>query len=53
MSLKIIEAAFLSAEHRCQVRFPLEKFIPSPPLPWYPGKLYLDNGGGRDGWKLV
>jgi predicted dehydrogenase len=51
-ALEICEAAFLSWEHRCQVRFPLASFVPPAPSDWHPGKPYSGAGGGRDGRKL-
>jgi predicted dehydrogenase len=48
-ALEICEAAFLSWEHRCQVRFPLPDFVPPAPSDWTPGKPYSGTGGGRDG----
>jgi predicted dehydrogenase len=51
-ALEICEAAFLSRQHRCQVRFPLASFVPPAPSDWEPGKPYHGIGGGRDGRKL-
>jgi predicted dehydrogenase len=51
-ALEICEAAFLSWQHRCQVRFPLASFVPPAPSHWQPGKPYTGAGGGRDGRKL-
>ncbi|MBV8097983.1 MAG: Gfo/Idh/MocA family oxidoreductase [Verrucomicrobia bacterium] len=51
-ALEICEAAFLSWQHRCQVRFPLASFVPPAPSDWHPGKPYFGAGGGRDGRKL-
>jgi predicted dehydrogenase len=51
-ALEICEAAFLSWQHRCQVRFPLDTFVPPSPSDWEPGKPYSGIGGGRDGRKL-
>lgn len=51
-ALEICEAAFLSWQHRCQVRFPLASFVPRAPSDWEPGKPYSGTGGGRDGRKL-
>jgi predicted dehydrogenase len=51
-ALEICEAAFLSWQHRCQVRFPLDSFIPPSPSDWQPGKAYSGTSGGRDGRKL-
>jgi predicted dehydrogenase len=52
MALEIIEAAFLSSKHKCQVKFPLEKFTPPQSMPWDVGKPYGGSGGGRDGRHL-
>jgi predicted dehydrogenase len=52
-ALEICEAAFLSAKHRCQVRFPLASFVPPNMTDWEPGKPYSGIGGGRDGRKLA
>jgi predicted dehydrogenase len=51
-ALEVCEAAFLSWQHRCQVRFPLASFVPPPASEWHPGKPYRGTGGGRDGRKL-
>jgi predicted dehydrogenase len=51
-ALEICEAAFLSWEHRCQVRFPLASFVPPSPSDWHPGKPYSGVGGGQDGRTL-
>jgi predicted dehydrogenase len=51
-ALEICEAAFLSWQHRCQVRFPLASFTPPVLSDWEPGKPYSGTGGGRDGRKL-
>jgi predicted dehydrogenase len=51
-ALEICEAAFLSWQHRCQVRFPLASFVPPAPSDWQPGTPYSGVGGGRDGRKL-
>jgi predicted dehydrogenase len=51
-ALEICEAAFMSSQHRCQVRFPLASFVPPAPSDWEPGKPYSGLGGGRDGRKL-
>jgi hypothetical protein len=51
-ALEICEAAFLSWQHRCQVRFPLASFVPRAPSDWEPGKPYSGTGEGRDGRKL-
>ena len=51
-ALEICEAAFMSWQHRCQVRFPLASFVPPPASDWQPGKPYSGAGGGRDGRRL-
>lgn len=51
-ALEICEAAFLSWQHRCQVRFPLASFVPPERSDWELGKPYSGIGGGRDGRKL-
>jgi predicted dehydrogenase len=51
-ALEICEAAFISSQHRCQVRFPLASFVPPVASDWEPGKPYSGTGGGRDGRKL-
>lgn len=48
-ALEICEAAYLSARHRCEVRFPLADFTPPTPVDWEPGEPYSGQGGGRDG----
>jgi predicted dehydrogenase len=52
-ALEICEAAFLSHQHRCLVKFPLSSFVPPAQAEWQPGKPYSGVGGGRDGRKLV
>lgn len=51
-ALEICEAAFMSSQHRCQVRIPLASFVPPGPSDWQPGQPYSGSGGGRDGRKL-
>jgi predicted dehydrogenase len=51
-ALEICEAAFLSWQRCCQVRFPLASFAPPAASDWQPGKPYTGIGGGRDGRKL-
>jgi predicted dehydrogenase len=51
-ALEICEAAFMSSQHRCQVRFPLATFVPPALTDWEPGKPYSGTGGGRDGRKI-
>jgi predicted dehydrogenase len=49
-ALELCEAAYLSAEHRVQLRLPLTSFLPPDPLAdWQPGQPYSGVGGGRDG----
>ena len=52
MALRICEAAYVSANHRCRVVFPLESFTIPPDTGWLPGTPYGGSGGGRDGRKL-
>lgn len=52
MALELCEAAYLSSQHRCMVRFPLEQFAPPPASDWAPGQPYAGTGGGRDGRQL-
>jgi predicted dehydrogenase len=51
-ALELVEAAYLSSKHHCQVTFPLESFQPPAPVDWDPGQPYLGQGGGRDGRSL-
>ena len=51
-ALEICEAAFLSHQNGCLVKFPLSSFIPPVKTDWTPGKPYSGSGGGRDGRKL-
>lgn len=51
-ALALCEAAYLSSRHRCQVRLPLDRFVPPPPVAWNPGMPYDGQGGGRDGRAL-
>ena len=51
-ALEIIEAAYLSARHRCQVTLPLAGFDVPQPQHWDPGQPYNGHGGGVDGRKL-
>jgi predicted dehydrogenase len=50
-ALEVCEAAFLSWQHRCRVRFPLASFVAPPTSDWHLGKPYSGVGGGRDGRK--
>jgi len=51
-ALEVVEAAYLSCRHRCQVMLPLSTFVPPEASDWEPGKPYSGKGGGRDGRKL-
>ena len=51
-ALEVCEGAYLSSQHRCQVRFPIHKFVPPISNGWQPGQPYSGVGGGRDGRKL-
>jgi predicted dehydrogenase len=51
-ALEICEAAYLSARHGVEIRFPLDRFEIPAPNHWEPGKPYLGQGGGRDGRKV-
>jgi predicted dehydrogenase len=51
-ALEICEAAFLSHQHRCQVKFPFADFVPPAASEWNLGRPYSGSGGGRDGRKL-
>jgi predicted dehydrogenase len=49
-ALEVCEAAYLSAQHRCVVPFPLADFAPPAVPDWQPGQPYSGDGsGGRDG----
>jgi predicted dehydrogenase len=48
-ALELVEAAYLSARHHCQVRLPLADFVPPPAHDWHPGQVYAGSGGGIDG----
>jgi predicted dehydrogenase len=50
-ALEICEAAYLSARHGVEIRFPLDRFVIPGPNDWEPGLPYLGQGGGRDGRK--
>ncbi|MBV8352690.1 MAG: Gfo/Idh/MocA family oxidoreductase [Verrucomicrobia bacterium] len=52
MALEICEAAYLSARHGVEVKFPLNQFEIPPPNDWEPGQPYFSGQGGRDGRKL-
>jgi len=51
-ALELCEAAYLSSQHGCRVKLPLETFVPPTPSDWQPGQPYAGHGGGRDGRKL-
>ncbi len=51
-ALEICEAAYLSARHGVEIRFPLNQFKIPAPNDWEPGMPYCGEGGGRDGRKL-
>jgi predicted dehydrogenase len=50
-ALEICEAAYLSARHGVEVKFPLERFVLPLPNDWQPGHPYVGQTGGRDGRK--
>jgi predicted dehydrogenase len=52
MALELVEGAYISSRHRCKVTFPVDTFVPPPPVDWNPGLPYSGQGGGRDGRKL-
>jgi len=51
-ALELIEGAYCSARHGCQVPLPLQGFQVPPPVDWRPGAPYAGSGGGRDGRRL-
>jgi predicted dehydrogenase len=51
LALELCEGAYLSSQHRCQVRFPLTGFVAPSPTDWQPGQPYQGLGGGQDGRK--
>jgi predicted dehydrogenase len=51
-ALEICEAAYLSARHGVEVKFPLDQFEIPAPNNWEPGEPYVSGEGGRDGRKL-
>jgi predicted dehydrogenase len=51
-ALEICEAAYLSARHGVEVKFPLDQFEVPAPNDWEPGQPYIGGQGGRDGRKL-
>jgi predicted dehydrogenase len=51
-ALEICEAAYLSARHNCEVRFPVANFAVPEANDWQPGEPYTGTNGRRDGRKL-
>jgi predicted dehydrogenase len=51
-ALEICEAAYLSARHGVEVKFPLDQFEVPAPNDWESGQPYVSGRGGRDGRKL-
>ena len=51
-ALEICEAAYLSARHGVEIKFPIDRFEVPGPNDWDPGRPYLGLGGGRDGRKV-
>ena len=51
-ALELCEAAYLSNQYHCQVRFPLQEFAAPVGTDWQPGQPYAGTNGGRDGRKL-
>jgi hypothetical protein len=51
-ALEICEAAYLSARHGAEIRFPLDRFEVPEPNDWAPGAPYFGQRGGRDGRKI-
>jgi predicted dehydrogenase len=51
-ALEICEAAYLSARHGVEIKFPLDRFEVPEPNDWAPGAPYLGQRGGRDGRKI-
>jgi len=48
-ALEICEAAYLSAQHGVEVRFPFAEFALPEPSDWQPGTPYLGEANARDG----
>jgi hypothetical protein len=48
-ALEICEAAFLSAKHGIEVRFPFTEFALPQPSDWQPGTPYSGEPNARDG----
>jgi len=51
-ALEVVEAAYLSCRHGCQVMLPLSTFVLPEASDWEAGTPYSGKGGGRDGRKL-
>jgi hypothetical protein len=51
-ALEVCEAAYLSAGHGVEVKFPLGEFEIPVLNDWQPGEPYVEQKGGRDGRKL-
>jgi predicted dehydrogenase len=51
-ALEICEAAYTSARHGVEIKFPLDEFRIPAPTDWVPGSPYTGQPGGRDGRKL-
>jgi predicted dehydrogenase len=51
-ALEICEAAYLSAKHGVEIKFPLDRFEVPDPHDWEPGMPYFGQQRGRDGRKL-
>jgi predicted dehydrogenase len=51
-ALEICEAAYVSARHGVEIKFPLDGFRIPAPTDWEPGAPYTGQPGGRDGRKL-
>ena len=52
VALELVEAAYLSSKHHCNVAFPLSGFTAPGQIDWEAGQSYSGAGGGRDGRKL-
>jgi len=51
-ALEICEAAYLSARHGVEVKFPLDQSKIPAPNDWVPGEPHIGLRGGRNGRKL-
>ncbi|MBB30931.1 MAG: hypothetical protein CME25_18735 [Gemmatimonadetes bacterium] len=51
-ALEWVEAAYVSARHKCTVTLPLSEFVQPEENDWDPGRPYSGSGGCRDGRKL-